>query len=172
MTSLVDRTLVTDRVTAATNDIAAADHLPVREAHDLVHITAAFACADKLHQIVADTHHTVRTHNGCRKVVPASDLLLVATELEDQASADLADHLDTAHFDAQALASGLWDDPEIVELRTEVQTLRAQRDAMVTELVRRRLAQCDAIGEHPLTPAQQAAVADECRAYWLHLGEA
>jgi hypothetical protein len=159
-------TLFNANVAQAADRIAAADHIPAAYAHDIVSATAPLMCATKLREIAATAHQTVNTLNGCYRVVRVDDLVRIAGVLDaeaDQILRTVVAATTTRHHHEESEAD---------RLRAEVATLRRQRAAIVEELAHRRLLECDRIGEHPLTPDQKTAVADECRAYWLHLGEA
>lgn len=153
-------TLFNANVLAAADQVANLDHIPTASAHDVVSATAPLQGAMTLREIARAARQTINTTTGCYRVVRADDLLKAAAILE----ADAADHLRTLRTEAADR-----DHPEALEvdrLRAEVAMLRRQHTAVVDELVRRRLLQCDYIGEHPLTGADRTQIEAETRATW------
>lgn len=153
-------TLFNHAVLDAADQVATLDHIPAACAHDVVSATAPLQGATTLREIAAAARQTVNTSTGCYRVVRADDLLKAAAILEAAATEHLrvlrVEAVDRDHTEAV----------EIDRLRAEVAMLRQQQQATMDEIVRRRLVRCDYIGEHPLTPEQQAQVEAETRTAW------
>lgn len=147
MTAIVDHTRTTPVVDAATDRVAAIDHLPLPEAHDLVDVTSPLASAELLRELAASARRSIHTTTGQARVILASDLLDTAAALEEQAAARLADVVEAA------LHRG----------PSEADVLRAQLGAVIDDLVARHLNACDYIGEHPITAQRRLEIEADVR---------
>lgn len=157
-------TLFNADVTKAADRIAAADHIPVEYAHDVVSGTAPLACATNLRRIAALAHDTITTPTGeTHRVVRVPDLIATATLLEAQSANSIRALV--ADADTRDAHEAL----EIDRLRAENDMLRNQLGAVVDEIVRRHLLRCDYVGEHPLTPAQRYAIETDTRTAWAEI---
>lgn len=160
MTAVLPNQLLTAEVIDTTNRVAALEHLPVIEAHELVSAIAPVATAAKLREIAHTAQLTMHVRNGCVRVVRADELLRISDELLDDAD-DTLDELRERHAD-----DTLDPDARFEQLQNQLALALAMLGAVVGECVSRAKTQRLNWAEHPATPEELAKVETDSHIYW------